>query len=248
MDKVIYNSITKEISKEDLSTKLVETLKKGKVYKDYQGWSNAVIYDVEELKKIGKPENYAVPVLIRFEDGSIDEIYTYSFYKSPLDEKDENKRPWFGKLLPLKGGKKGVHFRILDLETGKVVEEKEHNGSISFLDKDYYSVFVQDWDAFDEFGGYDESMDYLKRDGVVVLKTPSHIQAQYDKDGQFIGVKIGSTKLSKEDIDARYKANLAKANLIKAVKEIQEAGAKPEDIEEIVRSVVGPKVDAFNID
>lgn len=232
MEKVIYNKNTKEVSTDSIDSKLIEKDVKGKVYKDYQGWTNAVVYSVEEIKEIGKPKQFHVPVLIDLGNGEIKE-FASGFYQSALDEKNINNRPWFGKVVPLKG-EKGSEFKIVNLSNGKIVEEKETGGDIRLIDEDYYVIFDQDFSAFDVIGAIDESADYLKRNGVTVLKTYKHIDPQY-KDGKLYSVRIGRDEISKQELDQRYYTKIAKTDMAKALNEMIESGVSAEEILSVIR-------------
>ena len=243
MERVIYNSRTKEFSTDDLSTKTVETISNGRKVKHNQGWENAIIFTVEEMKNIGKPPHYYIPMFVKLDDGNLERIAS-GFYEAALesDRKREAKQPWFGKVIPLEG-KNGSIYRILDLETGEIVHEKEHSGSIYLYDKDYYEIYDKDWSAFDVIGAFDESVAYLKRNGITVLKSYGTIHAEYDQNGKFTGVRVGGKTISKEDLDTAYNKKVAALNLRKALQEAKDAGLDIEDIKREVKNTVANKDD-----
>ncbi|MBO5884887.1 MAG: hypothetical protein J6Q51_03730 [Clostridia bacterium] len=244
MESVIYNSRTKQFSTDDLSTKVVKTIQYGRPVENYQGWSRALIYTAEELKVLGKPGDYAVPMFIKLNDGSIERIA--SGFRQRALEKDrqaERQTPWFGKVIPLEG-KDGSKFRILDLETGKIVEEKETVGDIYLFDKDYYEIYSQDWSSFDVIGAFDESASYLKRNGITVIQSSRPMKPIYE-DGNFIGVSCSGKFVSKEDLDGLYQKRLATANLRKALALAKEAGLKPEDIQKEVNRITKTNTNDF---
>ena len=85
MERVIYNSRTKQFSTDDLSTKMVETTQNGRPVKHYQGWSRAIIYSADELRVLGKPEQYSIPVFVKLDDNSIEEIAS-GFHQKALEK------------------------------------------------------------------------------------------------------------------------------------------------------------------
>ncbi|MBE7074271.1 MAG: hypothetical protein E7379_04205 [Clostridiales bacterium] len=232
MEHLCYNVKTGEIFKGEFQQKQ-EFDNKGKWVDN--GWRKAVLYNLEELKTVGVPDmSGAGMALLRVKDGSIKPIEK-GFCKEKVEQ--SRRSAWFGKSVVLDNKQKGV-YEILNLETGKIAEEKELYGvdDVRLFDCDYYAIFQNDWNAFDEIGAIDESVDSLKREGIVVLRSSKVMSPEY-RDGKFEGVRIGGKKVTKEELDVIYLKKLAQESLKKMVSDLIACGISKDEVIKIVESV-----------
>lgn len=174
------------------------------------------LYSVDEVKKLDK----YISGHIQLSNGDIFEMRCDGDSKNVIPGKD------VGNVCVVKNPKNG-HYQIIDLATEKVVADEVDE--IEMHNDHLYSIYSQDYDAFDVIGAIDESYGELKTNGKTLFRSDKPFIPQY-KEGKLIGFQCGKSFCAMEKVEEKIKIVEAKQKLFDAIKELKELNFSKFDI------------------